>query len=108
MGSGSKRGANAGFWQIVIRHESFVESFDWLLLRQAMQRAEAPDEVDGVDAHDGAAGEQVCQDPKGMTIAGIIECRHKYAIVGNVIFFSSRRRHTSCSRDWSSDVCSSD
>src|SRR2546422_10989011 len=23
-------------------------------------------------------------------------------------FFSSRRRHTSCSRDWSSDVCSSD
>src|SRR2546429_584237 len=25
-----------------------------------------------------------------------------------VIFFSSRRRHTRCSRDWSSDVCSSD
>src|SRR6266498_5663045 len=23
-------------------------------------------------------------------------------------FFSSRRRHTSCGRDWSSDVCSSD
>src|SRR6185503_4587851 len=23
-------------------------------------------------------------------------------------FFSGRRRHTSCSRDWSSDVCSSD
>src|SRR5207245_8468323 len=23
-------------------------------------------------------------------------------------FFSSRRRHTSCYRDWSSDVCSSD
>src|SRR5687768_17936231 len=23
-------------------------------------------------------------------------------------FFSSRRRHTRCSRDWSSDVCSSD
>src|SRR2546429_6198795 len=29
--------------------------------------------------------------------------------VGNtVFFFSSRRRHTRCSRDWSSDVCSSD
>src|SRR2546429_7113708 len=27
-------------------------------------------------------------------------CRH--------FFFSSRRRHTRCSRDWSSDVCSSD
>src|SRR4030042_3517359 len=25
-----------------------------------------------------------------------------------VYFFSSRRRHTRCSRDWSSDVCSSD
>src|SRR5687768_5013094 len=25
-----------------------------------------------------------------------------------VVFFSSRRRHTMCSRDWSSDVCSSD
>src|SRR5256884_2700787 len=24
------------------------------------------------------------------------------------VFFSSRRRHTKCSRDWSSDVCSSD
>src|SRR2546429_1487100 len=25
-----------------------------------------------------------------------------------VFYFSSRRRHTRCSRDWSSDVCSSD
>src|SRR2546429_2253714 len=25
-----------------------------------------------------------------------------------MFFFSSRRRHTRCSRDWSSDVCSSD
>src|SRR2546422_6617174 len=28
--------------------------------------------------------------------------------IGGVFFFSSRRRHTRCSRDWSSDVCSSD
>src|SRR5207245_4036660 len=27
---------------------------------------------------------------------------------GFIFFFSSRRRHTSCYRDWSSDVCSSD
>src|SRR5437868_15026279 len=27
---------------------------------------------------------------------------------GCVFFFSSRRRHTSSKRDWSSDVCSSD
>src|SRR3989337_1530597 len=26
----------------------------------------------------------------------------------SVLFFSSRRRHTRCYRDWSSDVCSSD
>src|SRR2546422_5105101 len=29
-------------------------------------------------------------------------------VVMAVFFFSSRRRHTRCSRDWSSDVCSSD
>src|SRR2546429_5915062 len=29
-------------------------------------------------------------------------------IRGFFVFFSSRRRHTRCSRDWSSDVCSSD
>src|SRR2546429_5431238 len=28
--------------------------------------------------------------------------------LGSLFFFSSRRRHTRCSRDWSSDVCSSD
>src|SRR2546429_4293508 len=28
--------------------------------------------------------------------------------IGYFFFFSSRRRHTRCSRDWSSDVCSSD
>src|SRR2546422_8477930 len=30
------------------------------------------------------------------------------SIVVFFFFFSSRRRHTRCSRDWSSDVCSSD
>src|SRR3989449_5185546 len=28
--------------------------------------------------------------------------------MSSFFFFSSRRRHTRCSRDWSSDVCSSD
>src|SRR2546422_11050735 len=28
--------------------------------------------------------------------------------ISSFFFFSSRRRHTRCSRDWSSDVCSSD
>src|SRR2546429_6665119 len=30
------------------------------------------------------------------------------ALQDTFFFFSSRRRHTRCSRDWSSDVCSSD
>src|SRR5699024_11868092 len=30
------------------------------------------------------------------------------ASVGLCLFFSSRRRHTTSKRDWSSDVCSSD
>src|SRR5256884_6754201 len=29
-------------------------------------------------------------------------------LYAQLFFFSSRRRHTRCSRDWSSDVCSSD
>src|SRR5216684_6162175 len=29
-------------------------------------------------------------------------------MIFSFFFFSSRRRHTRCSRDWSSDVCSSD
>src|SRR2546429_8187355 len=31
-----------------------------------------------------------------------------YPTISFFFFFSSRRRHTRCSRDWSSDVCSSD
>src|SRR2546422_3284704 len=35
---------------------------------------------------------------------------YSISLVSDVLFFffSSRRRHTRCSRDWSSDVCSSD
>src|SRR2546422_3198418 len=32
----------------------------------------------------------------------------QYSRFSLFFFFSSRRRHTRCSRDWSSDVCSSD
>src|SRR2546429_7109151 len=31
-----------------------------------------------------------------------------FTVLRRYVCFSSRRRHTSCSRDWSSDVCSSD
>src|SRR2546429_9899818 len=35
-------------------------------------------------------------------------CRMYDRVLYDCFFFSSRRRHTRCSRDWSSDVCSSD
>src|ERR1041385_8663983 len=34
--------------------------------------------------------------------------RYSATSATRLLFFSSRRRHTRCSRDWSSDVCSSD
>src|SRR5256884_6425191 len=40
-----------------------------------------------------------------MDMVGIVEsCAARWVF----FFFSSRRRHTRCSRDWSSDECSSD
>src|SRR3989442_6260009 len=39
--------------------------------------------------------------------AGIRSARHAL-VISWFFFFSSRRRHTRCGRDWSSDVCSSD
>src|SRR5256884_595143 len=39
----------------------------------------------------------------------MLEGAHRHLGSGvRFFFFSSRRRHTRCSRDWSSDVCSSD
>src|SRR5256884_1677207 len=37
-----------------------------------------------------------------------VPVRESYTFISCLFFFSSRRRHTRCSRDWSSDVCSSD
>src|SRR5207247_7012 len=42
-----------------------------------------------------------------MLMQLLIACLPNYQIVRD-FFFSSRRRHTSSTRDWSSDVCSSD
>src|SRR2546422_4758350 len=38
----------------------------------------------------------------------MLSCVCKVVHLYFFFFFSSRRRHTRCSRDWSSDVCSSD
>src|SRR3989449_8281427 len=39
---------------------------------------------------------------------GVLHTRACTIALLGFFFFSSRRRHTRCSRDWSSDVCSSD
>src|SRR3989442_4493903 len=41
------------------------------------------------------------------TMISSLTLRSAYRVV-LFFFFSSRRRHTRCGRDWSSDVCSSD
>src|SRR2546422_11165190 len=41
-----------------------------------------------------------------FVLLSFVLCSHHFFIF--FFFFSSRRRHTRCSRDWSSDVCSSD
>src|SRR3989449_1075368 len=59
---------------------------------------------------------QVCSSPYFCFLQDIFELcsllldliRLQLAEYNIFFFFSSRRRHTRCSRDWSSDVCSSD
>src|SRR5205809_3286692 len=44
---------------------------------------------------------------RGMQFLVVVKVIGKLVLLC-FFFFSSRRRHTRCSRDWSSDVCSSD
>src|SRR5690554_7028641 len=41
-----------------------------------------------------------------LVFSRLFYCRRRIKVI--LFFFSSRRRHTRCGRDWSSDVCSSD
>src|SRR5256884_2336370 len=43
-----------------------------------------------------------------FVLLGVLVGDAEVCVVVVFFFFSSRRRHTRCSRDWSSDVCSSD
>src|SRR2546429_4439408 len=45
---------------------------------------------------------------KTASTTAVKSCSGTNAVFYVSFFFSSRRRHTRCSRDWSSDVCSSD
>ena len=50
------------------------------------------------------AGEKLTVDGKEITLNEDVPAGHKFALK----VFASRRRHTRCLSDWSSDVCSSD
>ena len=43
------------------------------LLGEAVEGAEAPDEVDGVDADDVAVGEATGDDVEGVAVVGVVE-----------------------------------
>src|SRR3989337_1580414 len=59
------------------------------------------------------SGHRLLQFPDTMVLERYLvivdRCLLQRGLCGHVhLFFSSRRRHTRCYRDWSSDVCSSD
>ena len=47
-----------------------------LLLRQAVNGAESPDQIDRMDSDHGAAGEQIAQDSQRHAVIGIVERGH--------------------------------
>src|SRR5438128_11505580 len=49
-----------------------------------------------------------CMSSRSSTSVKSVACVALYGVGAFFLFFSSRRRHTRCYRDWSSDVCSSD
>src|SRR3989442_8639245 len=54
------------------------------------------------------SGEMMARCPVRLSMTATIPSSRMPAFNHYCFFFSSRRRHTRCGRDWSSDVCSSD
>src|SRR3989449_1770024 len=73
-----------------MRHLLLIESFD------------SSDRIGNASSCDSGTGKFVVTPAMERSLEG------KILLYCFVFFFSSRRRHTRCSRDWSSDVCSSD
>ena len=53
-------------------------------MREAVERAEAPDEIDCVDPDDGVCGEQLREDAEGDAVLGVIERGDEDAVVGAI------------------------
>ena len=63
-----------------------------LLLRQAVERAEAEHEIHRVDADDGAVFEQLAEDAEGDAVVRVVESRHDDAGVADVEIRVARRQ----------------
>ena len=62
-----------------------------LLLREAVQRAEAPDQIHGVDAHNGTVAEQFAQNAKRHAVVRVVKGRDDDGGVANIKIRVARR-----------------
>src|SRR5260370_21498591 len=55
-----------------------------LLLRQTVQRPQAPDQLEGVNADHFSPGKEIGQDAQGQAVVGVVEGRHQSAVSGDL------------------------
>src|ERR1700683_4531478 len=55
-----------------------------LLLCQAMNGAESPDQINGMDSNYRACGEQIAENAESYTVPRIVECGHQHGRIRNV------------------------
>ena len=109
---GRDASANHGFVNPPVHHASTVlyPSAEDFLARRARylygRRGTPTSEAleNALRALEGSACAGVALLPSGLAAISTA----LLAVLNAGFFFSSRRRHTRCGRDWSSDVCSSD
>src|SRR5690242_4079808 len=105
----------ASFYQFALKNsESGKLAYDYLTNRQLSDElihhfevCYAPDPIDRLYKMLRTKNNSVSE----MMSLGLVkqnEEGHYYDVFRNRFFFSSRRRHTRLTCDWSSDVCSSD
>src|SRR5205809_978682 len=94
---GCQKAASGGIQVDVLATDNNTVGMGDAGIKSAIQGSNVPDPGEAVPSF--VAGD-MAKAGKGL-IEGTLQA-------GTSFFFSSRRRHTRCSRDWSSDVCSSD
>src|SRR6185437_11215823 len=80
-------------------HRKYQDDSCRLLLREAVQRAESPDQIDGVDADDFAIGEAAGDDVEGVAVVGIVESGDEYQAIRDVEVGIARREALALKED---------